>query len=152
MNDDGEAVDAFFDFMRLLGPPPRANRSYLTLFGELAFARAGCVSCHTPALVTGVSPVPALSRKVFFPYGDFLLHDMGELGDGIVQGRAGPRQMRTAALWGLSSRSVFMHDGRAKSVHDAILAHRGQGAVSRSRYARLDPFSRAALLAFVKSL
>ncbi|HXS83400.1 MAG TPA: di-heme oxidoredictase family protein [Methylomirabilota bacterium] len=138
--------------MTLLGPPPRANRSYLSFYGELVFASAGCVSCHTPALVTGLSPVPALSRKVFFPYGDFLLHDMGALGDGIVQGRAGPQQMRTAPLWGLSTRSTYLHDGRTTSLHEAILAHGGQGAVSRSRYSRYDPFSRAALLAFLRTL
>jgi CxxC motif-containing protein (DUF1111 family) len=77
---------------------------------------------------------------------------MGALGDGIVQGRAGPQQMRTAPLWGLSTRSTYLHDGRTTSLHEAILAHGGQGAVSRSRYSRYDPFSRAALLAFLRTL
>jgi CxxC motif-containing protein (DUF1111 family) len=89
---------------------------------------------------------------VFFPYSDFLLHDMGALGDGIAQGQAGPREMRTAPLWGLTARRAFLHDGRARSVQDAILAHRGQGTPSRSSYTSLDNFSRTALLAFLRSL
>ena len=152
LNNDGEGVEHFFDFMTLLGPPPRAGRSFATEAGALVFRRIGCANCHTPSLVTGYSPIPALSRKVFQPYSDFLLHDMGALGDGIVQGRAGGRQMRTAPLWGLGSRSLYLHDGRASSVDDAILGHSGQGAPSRSRFARLDPGSRAALLAFLRSL
>jgi di-heme oxidoreductase (putative peroxidase) len=152
LNNDGEAVEQFFDFMTLLGPPPRADRSRPGLTGEKVFARIGCADCHTPALVTGPSPVPALSAKVFFPYSDFLLHDMGALGDGIVQGQAGPRQMRTAPLWGLGSRSVYLHDARARSVQDAILAHSGQGASARARYYRLNFNQRAALLAFLRSL
>jgi CxxC motif-containing protein (DUF1111 family) len=152
LNNDGEGVEHFFDFMTLLGPPRRSDRRFLAQAGEQVFRRVGCANCHTPSLVTGYSPVPALSRKVFQPYSDFLLHDMGALGDGIVQGRANGREMRTAPLWGLSARGVYLHDGRARSVQDAILGHSGQGAESRSRFARLGPGSRAALLAFLQSL
>jgi CxxC motif-containing protein (DUF1111 family) len=152
MNNDGTAVEQFFDFMTLLGPPPRKQRSHHTLVGEQVFARIGCANCHTPSLVTGESAVPQLSHKIFQPYSDFLLHDMGALGDGIVQGQAGPRDMRTAPLWGLSSRNSYLHDGRARSVPDAIAAHSGQGATARERYYHLDPPSRAALLAFLRSL
>jgi CxxC motif-containing protein (DUF1111 family) len=152
LNNDGEAVEQFFDFMTLLGPPPRAEHSYHGQAGAQVFERIGCASCHTPSLVTGPSPVAALSHKVFFPFSDFLLHDMGALGDGIVQGQAGPRDMRTAPLWGLSSRSAYLHDGRAKSIQDAITAHGGQAAAARAGYYRLGPGSRAQLLAFLRSL
>ena len=152
LNNDGKDVARFADFMTLLVPPPRSNRSFLTLSGEYWFAQVGCASCHTPALVTGFSPVPALSRKVFLPYSDFLLHEMGALGDGIAQGRAGPREMRTAPLWGLGARKTFLHDGRATSIEDAILAHSGQGAPSRARYSRLPSGPRTSLLAFLRSL
>ena len=152
LNNDGEDVERFADFMTLLGPPPRGSRSLLTALGEYWFGQVGCAGCHTPALVTGLSPVAALSRKVFRPYSDFLLHEMGALGDGIVQGRAGPREMRTAPLWGLSAHTTFLHDGRATSIEDAILAHSGQGAQSRARYTRLPPGPRASLLAFLRSL
>lgn len=152
MNDDGTSVDRSTDFMTLLGPPPRKGNSYLSVYGELVFLSAGCANCHTPALVTGSNPIPALSNKVFFPYSDFLLHDMGTSGDGIVQGRAGPNEMRTAPLWGLTAHSTFMHDGRAKSIDEAIRAHGGQGAISSSRYGRMDFFSRAAIQAFLRTL
>ena len=57
----------------------------------------------------------------FFPYSDFLLHDMGALGDGIAQAGAGQREMRTAPLWGVRVMAKFLHDGRATSLSQAIL-------------------------------
>jgi len=116
------------------------------------FALIGCANCHTPALVTGPSPVAALSGKVFQPFSDFLLHDMGSLGDGIVQGGSSPRQMRTAPLWGLSTRAALLHDGRAATIEAAILGHDGQGRRARNRFAGLGPREREALLAFLNSL
>jgi len=153
LNNDGTDVDRFTDFMKLLGPPQRnPDRVFHAQAGENAFRRIGCANCHTPALVTGYSPVAALSHKVFQPYSDFLLHDMGRLGDGIAQGGAGVREMRTAPLWGLSARTTYLHDGRARSVQDAILAHGGQGADARARYERLNPVIRAAVLSFLSTL
>ena len=116
------------------------------------FRQVGCDNCHAPNLATGTSPVPAISHRVFQPFSDFLLHDMGTLGDGIVQGRASGRQMRTAPLWGLSARPSYLHDGRAKTAEAAILEHAGQGSESRHRYMDLRPWERAALLAFLQSL
>jgi CxxC motif-containing protein (DUF1111 family) len=89
---------------------------------------------------------------VFHPYSDFLLHDMGRLGDGIAQGAAGRRDMRTAPLWGVSASATFLHDGRAMTISEAILAHDGQGRFARERFARLDGRARAQLLAFLDSL
>jgi CxxC motif-containing protein (DUF1111 family) len=152
MNDDGEGVEKFFDFMTLLGPPPRGAPTQLTDAGSDVFRKIGCANCHTPTLVTGTHAVAALSRKSFQPYSDFLLHDMGTLGDGIVQGRASGRQMRTAPLWGLTARPTYLHDGRARTVEGAVLGHSGQGAGARDRYSRLDLRDRYALLAFLKSL
>ena len=152
LNDEGEGVQKFADFMTLLGPPPRGPRSLQSVVGGAVFVATGCGNCHTPILVTGDSPVPALSHKTFQPFSDFLLHDMGSLGDGIVQGAATPRQMRTAPLWGLSSRPVFLHDGRATTPEAAILAHDGQGRASRNRFAALGAGQRQALIAFLKSL
>jgi len=153
LNNDGEDVDRFTDFMTLLAPPPRAERAYgVAAQGEEVFRSLGCANCHTPSLVTGESPVPALSHKVFQPFSDFLLHDMGPLGDGIVQGNAGATQMRTAPLWGLGSRHTYLHDGRARTVEQAITAHAGQAAASRERYYRMNPGLRQHLLAFLRSL
>jgi CxxC motif-containing protein (DUF1111 family) len=67
----------------------------------------------------------------FHPYSDFLLHDMGSFGDGISQGAAGGREMRTAPLWGLRTLQRFFHDGSARSLEDAIRRHDGQGVAAR---------------------
>ena len=152
LNNDGEAVAQFTDFMTFLGPPPRGPRSLQTIVGGQVFLKVGCANCHTPRLTTGRSPVAALSYRVFQPFSDFLLHDMGTLGDGIVQGRASGRQMRTAPLWGLASRTLFLHDGRANTVEAAILGHDGQGSYARERFSRLGFGERGALLAFLRSL
>ncbi|HEY7194431.1 MAG TPA: di-heme oxidoredictase family protein [Gemmatimonadales bacterium] len=152
LNDDGEAVQAFDDFMTLLAPPPRGPITRLVSQGSDIFVQIGCADCHTTTLRTGDSPVEALSNKVFHPYSDFLLHDMGRLGDGIVQGDAKGREFRTAPLWGVRTRTLLLHDGRATTISGAIAAHGGQGRFARELYARLSFGSRAALVAFVKSL
>ena len=77
---------------------------------------------------------------------------MGNLGDGIEQGRANGREMRTAPLWGLRMRSTFLHDGRAANIPDAILAHDGQGTRARQRFNALTPREVNDLLAFLNSL
>src|SRR6185312_17509008 len=94
--------------------------------------------CHRPSWRTGSSPIKALNFVTFSPYSDFLLHDMGELGDGITQNEAGPREMRTPPLWGLRFQPSLLHDGRAKSATQAILAHDGQGKAARVRFAALS--------------
>ncbi|HUL49646.1 MAG TPA: di-heme oxidoredictase family protein [Gemmatimonadales bacterium] len=152
VNDTGDGVTAFTDFMSMLGPPRRGAITRTTIAGGAVFVGIGCANCHTPILTTGDSPIAALSHKAFQPFSDFLLHDMGSLGDGITQGNATGRLMRTAPLWGLSSRPVFLHDGRASTPSQAILAHAGQGQRARDRYAALRPGEQAALLAFLKSL
>jgi len=152
LNDDGSGVKKFTDFMTLLAPPPRGGLSLQVLAGSRIFALTGCADCHTPALVTGPSPVRALSRKVFQPFSDFLLHDMGSLGDGIVQGTATGRQIRTAPLWGVRVRTRLLHDGRATSLAAAVLAHDGQGERARNRFAGLSARARDELLAFLNSL
>ena len=152
LNDEGEGVVAFADFMMLLAPPPRGPVSRQVFDGSEVFTRIGCGSCHTRVLVTGDHEIRALSNKAFQPFSDFLLHDMGSLGDGIVQGAANGREMRTAPLWGLRTRSLLLHDGRASSIEAAIRAHDGQGRRARDRFAGLSAGSREALLAFLNSL
>jgi CxxC motif-containing protein (DUF1111 family) len=89
---------------------------------------------------------------VFRPFSDFLLHDMGSLGDGIVQGSATGSQMRTAPLWGVRTRTALLHDGRAATIDAAIRAHDGQGRLARDRFLGLGSRARALLVAFVNSL
>jgi CxxC motif-containing protein (DUF1111 family) len=154
LNDDGTGVRQFTDFMTMLAPPPRppGPGSPKVRAGGTIFVAIGCANCHTPVLATGPSAVYALSRRAFRPFSDFLLHDMGSLGDGIVQGTSTGRQMRTAPLWGVGSRTALLHDGRAPTIEAAIRAHDGQGRFARDRFARLSLQLRAALLAYVNSL
>src|SRR5262249_21371367 len=111
-NDDIGAVQAVADFMTLLGPPPQLSRNSQARTGAQTFVAMGCANCHFPVLQTGPNPIAALDRVTFFPFSDFLLHDMGSLGDGIAQAGAGPTEMRTAPLWGVRVLHTFLHDGR----------------------------------------
>ncbi|MBL8115688.1 MAG: hypothetical protein JNK60_22595, partial [Acidobacteria bacterium] len=150
-DQDGDA-ELFTHFMTLLAPPARGPITRDVRSGELVFQAAGCASCHLPTLKTGPSSVKALDRVEFHPYSDFLLHDMGSLGDGIEQGEAKGRDMRTAPLWGLRVRTRFLHDGRAGKLEDAIREHDGQGRRSRERFESLSRDQKSALLAFLSSL
>jgi CxxC motif-containing protein (DUF1111 family) len=152
LNDDGTRVDAVANFMRFLGAPPRGPITADVTAGEAVFLRIGCDSCHTPALQTGANPNPALNRATYHPFSDFLLHDMGPLGDGIVQDGANATEMRTAPLWGLRGTTRFLHDGRAGTMEAAILAHDGQGRGARDRFEALDATDKARLVAFLRSL
>ena len=152
LNDDGDDVDHFTNFMQLLAPPPRGPVGPNQIAGETVFEAIGCAQCHTKTLTTGASPIAALDHVDFHPFSDFLLHDMGSLGDGITQNEATGRLMRTQPLWGLRAQTRFLHDGRALTISDAITAHKGQGALAGETFEALDPVSRAFLLDFLNSL
>ncbi len=150
-NTGQRGIDNFENFMKLLGPPPRGPVTDQALEGERLFQAVGCTACHTPAFVTGESPVRALSSKRFFPYSDFLLHDIGT-GDGIGQGDARPEEIRTPPLWGVRLRAPFLHDGRASTLGQAVELHSGESARSRRQFGILSETERAALLAFLLTL
>ena len=152
LNDDGEDVQKFTDFMRFLAPPPRGTITLQVQAGELVFNAIGCANCHVGTLTTGPNTIAALDRVRFHPYSDFLLHDMGTLADGITQGTATGQLMRTAPLWGLRAQTRLLHDGRAGTPQEAILAHDGQAAPARDRYNRLSPAAKSTLLSFLNSL
>ena len=148
-NDDLQQLD---DFITFLAPPPPGPVGPNERAGQAIFAAIGCANCHTPTLETGPNVVAALNHVAFAPYSDFLLHDMGALGDGIVQNQAGPTLMRTAPLWGLRFEPSYLHDGRAATPDAAIRAHDGQGKAASLLYAELNATQRAQLLAFLNSL
>ena len=153
MNDDGTATQAFANFMKFLAPPPRAGTTTNDIVnGEKVFLGIGCGNCHLPTLVTGRNAVKSLDRVAFHPFSDFLLHDMGSLGDGITQNLATGRLMRTQPLWGLSAAGLLLHDGRAATIEQAIQAHDGQGAASRDAFGALSSTGRTQLLRFLGSL
>lgn len=140
------------DYMRLLAPVPPASPTSASLAGHAVFTQVGCAVCHTPSLTTGRSTIAALSGQRVPLYSDLLLHDMGKLGDGMVQGAAKEREMRTSPLWGLRLREAFLHDARASTVDLAIREHDGEAKIVRDRYVGLAPAKRQALLAFLNSL
>jgi CxxC motif-containing protein (DUF1111 family) len=152
LEDDGSGVQRFIDFMTLLAPPPLPPNTPDVNAGQAIFKQIGCASCHLPTLRTERNPVVALSNVEFHPYSDFLLHDMGALGDGIEQGQATGGEIRTAPLWGVGSQVLLLHDGRATSLSDAILAHDGQGRAARDRFATLPTEKKSRLLVFLRAL
>jgi CxxC motif-containing protein (DUF1111 family) len=149
---DNSTLQKFTDFMSFLAPPPGGAVTRDAQAGQLIFNQIGCADCHRPTMVTGPSPVAALNQVTFHPYSDFLLHDMGPLGDGIAQNQATGRLMRTAPLWGVRVMTSFLHDGRATTLRGAILAHAGQGGPTRARFANLSATNQARLIAFLNSL
>jgi CxxC motif-containing protein (DUF1111 family) len=148
----------FRTFMEHLAPPPQDLSDPIGFIaGELVFLAAGCGNCHSATtFVTPAHPFNGVPGNfAFSPFSDFALHDMGSLGDGI--GNTGDsvattRKMRTSPLWGARFNTQFLHDGRAKTVRAAILAHDGQGLAARNTFAALDPISQALLLKFVNSI
>jgi CxxC motif-containing protein (DUF1111 family) len=145
-------IDAAADFMRFLAPPAMLPQTANTVAGRAIFDRINCEVCHTPVFVTGPNSVAALSQKPVPLYSDLLLHDMGLLGDGVAQSAAGPREMRTAPLWGLRVSGPYLHDGRAATVDEAIRHHDGEAKISRDRYQRLPAKQQQQLLEFLGTL
>jgi CxxC motif-containing protein (DUF1111 family) len=152
-----EDVDLFFKFMTFLSPLPRlAIDPNVNLAGGTAFNKAGCAGCHllkdytTPAHPANGVP----GNFTFRPRSDFLLHDMGSLGDQIGNDGdsvATTRLMRTAPLWGLHARTKFLHDGRASTIEQAIAAHDGQAAASKAAFNALSAAEKSAMLTAMKS-
>jgi len=128
--------------------------------GEALFAASQCARCHLPSLTTGASRIAPLNRQVFHPYTDLLLHDMGpELDDGYTEGIALTSEWRTPPLWGLGlaeaaqgGRAFYLHDGRARTLREAIELHGGEAAASREAFRLLTPADQELVLAFLRSL
>ena len=148
-------------YSRNLGVPARVRISDpKVLQGKRVFHESGCASCHVPKFVTGrLADDVAQSFQLIWPYSDMLLHDMGEaLADGSPEGRASGREWRTAPLWGIgltrqvSGHSRFLHDGRARSLLEAILWHGGEAAAARQRVVAMPKSDRDALIEFLESL
>lgn len=151
---DQRALDDVGAYLRALAIPRREG---LTDAGRAAFERARCGDCHTPTLRTSPTAQPAvLAGTAVDVYTDMLLHDMGAgLADGAAEGDAGPRDWRTAPLMGLRFARAYLHDGRARTLDDAVRMHRGDGSDANGSvdaYAALSETERAALLAFLQRL
>ena len=165
--DDGDDLILFANFMRSTKAPPRDTALAATSdsrAGEQLFSSIGCATCHVASLVTaptgtringGAFTVPAaLGSKRIHPFSDYLLHDVGT-GDGIVQnGGAGTRnKLRTVPLWGLRTRSRFMHDGLSVTTQRRDPApRRRSGQRDQPLPHSLSQTQRNQILTFLRSL
>jgi CxxC motif-containing protein (DUF1111 family) len=163
--DDLEAPAKVLDlvtfYSRNLALPPRRDvDDAQVLRGKQVFYQAGCVACHVPKFVTArLEDQPEQSFQLIWPYSDVLLHDMGPgLADGLEEGVATGQEWRTPPLWGIglvptvNGDTGFLHDGRARTVLEAILWHGGEGQAARDAVIGLPADDRAALLRFIDSL
>ncbi len=129
------------------------------LAGKELFNKIGCAGCHVPQYTTGYHEIGELADQKIFPYTDLLLHDMGEeLADNRPDHLADGYEWKTPPLWGLGLISVvnghtnLLHDGRARSIEEAILWHGGEGEDSKNEFMNLSASEREELLIFLKSL
>jgi len=143
-----------------LAPPPRRNTEQPAVVrGAARFSEFGCTVCHLPTLRSGASRFRLLAGRQFSPYTDLLLHDMGPgLADGRPDQAASGSQWRTAPLWGIgvlaaiNDKVGYLHDGRARTLSEAILWHGGEATAAQRRYRAATADVRADLQAFLESL
>ncbi len=128
--------------------------------GEKLFVEAKCAVCHVPELrAQKIDALPQTEDQLVRAYTDLLLHDMGEdLADNRPEFEAGGRDWRTQPLWGIglsetvSGPLALLHDGRARTVAEAILWHGGEAEVSREAFRNMPKADRDALVKFVESI
>ncbi|MCC6952483.1 MAG: thiol oxidoreductase [Deltaproteobacteria bacterium] len=141
--------------------PARDQTDPDVIAGKALFQQVNCSGCHTMTLSTGVTSVAATTNQVFHPFTDLLLHDMGPgLADGRAEFSASGREWRTTPLWGIGLTDVlaprvkpgFLHDGRARSIEEAILWHGGEATASRDAFKALPQAQRDQLIRFLRSL
>ncbi len=127
--------------------------------GERLFAAANCMACHVSELRTGSHQIPGLTNQTIHPYTDLLLHDLGPgLADGRPDFEASGREWRTPPLWGVGLAqtvlpfSGFLHDGRARTLEEAVLWHGGEAELAKEAFRMMAKDDRAALIRFLRSL
>lgn len=156
-----ETVNHVVQYLKTLKAPIPRNESHEDVIaGKQVFEQINCSACHTPTLKTAYSKIDALSNKVFHPFTDLLLHDMGEqLDDNYTEGNALTSEWRTPALWGLGlskdaqgGNYFLLHDGRATSIEEAILFHGGEAEKSKNDYSDLSETEKNQLITFLESL
>ena len=163
-------LDKVVFYSRNLGVPIRQDaKDARVLKGKKLFYEAGCVSCHTPSFRTASMATQSetamtviekeQANQLIWPYSDFLLHDMGsELADNRPEFLASGNEWRTPALWGIGhSKAVnknagFLHDGRARTIMEAVLWHGGEGKASKDNVLKMNATERKALMTFIESL
>jgi CxxC motif-containing protein (DUF1111 family) len=152
--------DVVFYLKTLKAPIQRSKDNDEILKGKNLFVQIGCEKCHKQILQAGYSSIEALSNKTFHPYTDLLLHDMGSvLDDGYTEGSVKTYEWRTPPLWGLGlapnsqgGNYFLLHDGRARSIEEAIVLHEGEGNSSRDHFNQLTTDEKESIIQFLKSL
>lgn len=154
-------VSGLVFYLQTLRPPPRRDREQAQVVrGDALFRQVGCAACHTPELRSGPSAVAALRDRPVPLYSDLLLHDLGaRLADQYPEGEATGSEWRTTPLWGLGAiknllggEEFYLHDGRARTLLQAIELHGGEAQRSADAFAALPKADQEALLAFLRSL
>nr|MCU0393326.1 c-type cytochrome [Thermoflexibacter sp.] len=144
-----------------LAVPMRRNvKDVEVLRGKKLFVEAQCATCHTPKFTTqATKEYPEYKGILIRPYTDLLVHDMGEgLADNREDFEANGREWRTPPLWGIglipkiNEHSNFLHDGRARNLHEAILWHGGEGEAAKDAFLKMSRKDRIALIKFLESL
>ena len=165
LKDDPEVPDSIMNavkfYAQTLTVPARRNTTDATVMrGEQLFIKANCTGCHRQTLTTAVNVAFApLSNQVIHPYTDMLVHDMGTgLADNRPDFKANGQEWRTAPLWGLglyqtvNNPGYYLHDGRARSITEAIMWHGGEAANAKAYFSSLSKADRDAVLVFLNSL
>lgn len=157
----GQSLDTLTFYARNLAVPQRRRvADPQVLAGKALFHGLACAACHTPKHATHrLAGQAEQSFQLIWPYTDLLLHDMGEdLADNRPEGRATGREWKTPPLWGIglagavNGQARFLHDGRARSLEEAILWHGGEARAARDGFAALSAADRKALITFLNSL
>lgn len=155
------ALDMMTRYVALLGVSARRDLTNAqSLHGEQLFSSAQCVKCHTPNLTTSpYHPMTELRSQTIHPYTDLLLHDMGSgLADNMGELDAAGSEWRTPPLWsigltaGVSGGEAYLHDGRARTLEEAILWHGGEADGAKEAFRTMSAADRVALIKFLKSL
>lgn len=148
-------------YVQLIGVPAQRNPDDPTVLqGSILFRSIGCAQCHMPTLVTGATAaLNELTNQTIHPYTDLLLHDMGPgLADGRPDYLATGSEWRTPPLWGIGlTKTVtgyenYLHDGRARTLAEAVLWHGGEAQRARDAFANLPADQRNAITVFLGSL
>ena len=155
---DADLADLAFYIEGLAIPAGRDVTDPAIVDGANLFAQVGCTGCHTPQQRTGPTNTPELDDLIIFPFTDLLLHDLGPgLDDGRPVYAASGAEWRTSALWGIGLSATvnghvsLLHDGRARSVEEAILWHGGEAETVTAAFRALPAADRERLIQFVNS-
>jgi CxxC motif-containing protein (DUF1111 family) len=165
LNDDVELHDTILNgavfYIKTLAVPARRDvTDAVALAGEQIFKQLNCSGCHIPTLQTGVDvTLAAVSNQRIHPYTDLLLHDMGPgLADNRPDFLASGSEWKTPALWGIglfpktNGVPFYLHDGRARTIEEAILWHGGEAERAKQDFMQLGSTERAKLVKFIQSL